>query len=226
MFWHKDALQSYGTHFEFFVALKIAMDEIFRKKLLELALEKGMQDEKTKWINNLASIPQPNFFPIQFSSADVDFVQSLENDDTIIIFPSKLAGPDLKWWIFIFAMKTSWTSKGISDVTSGKNAITSDPSQCFLWRDTSKAYAELPLKRKHLHETCTRIVKSRVENERGFVRVRIELPDSPFSKNDENSSLSLYNPHDIRLDLDWKQFSKLLPKDEASVISRNFFVEK
>jgi hypothetical protein len=151
-----------------------------------------------------------DFFKLKCELSDQAFITSLEFDGDDVVLPSKLAGPDIKWWIFVFGLKTTWTKENVDESVSAKNEETTTPSLCFYWRDKNKKNEPLKKKRKVLHDKCVEVVHSRVAQQRGFVRVRIELPYSSFvHQMDYNST------NDIHLDLDWKAFCKFISEDEA-----------
>jgi hypothetical protein len=49
-----------GSYFQLFIAMKISADSLFRQSLFEMALSKGIIDERTKWISNMV-LPQKIF---------------------------------------------------------------------------------------------------------------------------------------------------------------------
>ena len=201
--------QNRGSSFDLFVAIKVAVDASFRRRLFEMAVEIGIRDDRTKWISNV-KLPEKDYFKLKCKISDEAFVESLESDDEDVVLPSSLAGPDVKWWLFLFGLKTTWTKSLVGADESRKNEETITPSLCFDWRDEGKKGEPLPKKRKALNDKCVEIAQSRVKESRGFIRVRIELPSSDFvSKTDREST------KDIHLDIGWKVFRTLLSEDEA-----------
>ena len=201
--------QNRGSYFDLFVAMKVAVDASFRRRLFEMAVEIGIRDDRTKWISTMV-LPEKNYFKLKCKISDEAFVESLEGDDEDVVLPSNLAGPDVKWWIFLFGLKTTWTKSLVGADESRKNEETITPSLCFAWRDEGKKGEPLPEKRKVLNDKCVKIAQSRIEELRGFIRVRLELPSSDFvSKTDREST------KDIHLDIDWRVFRTLLSEDEA-----------
>ena len=71
----------------------------------------------------------------------------------------------------------------------------------------------MPKKRKPLNLRCVDIADSRINESRGFIRVRIELPFSNFV-----SSIDHKLTKDIHLDIDWKVFRTLLSGDDRAVL--------
>jgi hypothetical protein len=201
--------QDRGSYFDLFIAMKVAVDASFRSRLFAMAVDVGKRDARTKWISNWV-LPDKNYFKLRCRVSDELFVDSLQADSEDVVLPSNLAGPDVKWWIFLFGLKTTWTKSQVSLEDSSKNEETITPSMCFDWRDKKKMGQPLKKKRKLLNEKCIDIAKSRVENSYGFIRVRIELPLSSFVSNSDHKLTN-----DIHLNLDWKVFRTLLSEDEA-----------
>jgi hypothetical protein len=129
--------------------------------------------------------------------SDDAFVTSLEFSEEDVVLPSNSAGPDVKWWIFVFGLKSTWTKDIMDKSISAKNEKHTTPSLCFDWRCKKNQDEPLKKKRKILHDKCVEIVKSRISKGHGFVRVRIELPDSSFER-----ELDINLTNDIHLDLD------------------------
>jgi hypothetical protein len=201
--------QNRGSYFDLFIAMKVAVDDSFRRSLYDMAVDIGMRENRTKWIRNMV-YPEKEYFQLKCKIADDAFVESLEDDRMDVVLPSNLAGPDVKWWIFLFGMKTTWTKPRLGDIESEKNGETVNPSLCFDWRDNKKKGEPLTKKRKLLNDKCVDIAQRRISESRGFIRVRIELPRSSY-KCKIDRSLS----NDIHLNLDWNTFRTLLSEDEA-----------
>jgi hypothetical protein len=201
--------QDRGSFFDLFIAMKVAVDASFRSRLFDMAIDVGKCDARTKWITNLV-LPDKNYFKLRCKVSDEAFVGSLQADSEDVVLPSNLAGPDVKWWIFLFGLKTTWTKSQVSLEDSSKNEEATTPSMCFDWRDKKKKGQPLKKKRKLLHEKCIDIAKSRIKDSYGFIRVRIELPLSSFVSNSDHKLTN-----DIHLNLDWKGFRTLLSEDEA-----------
>jgi hypothetical protein len=201
--------QDRGSYFDLFIAMKVAVDASFRSRLFAMAMDVGKCDARTKWITNLV-LPDNDYFKLRYKISDEAFVGSLQVDSEDVVLPSNLAGPDVKWWIFLFGLKTTWTKSQVSIEDSSKNEETITPSMCFDWRDKKKKGQPLNKKRKLLNEKCIGIAKSRIKDSYGFIRVRIELPLSSFVSNSDHKLTN-----DIHLNLDWKVFRTLLSEDEA-----------
>jgi len=198
-----------GSYFDLFVAMKVATDGVFRSRLFDMAVEVGRLNDRTNWISEM-TLPEKDYCKLKCKVSDKAFVRSLEVDDDDVILPSNLAGPDVKWWIFVFGFKTTWTKSQVSVDESSKNEETVTPSLCFNWRDKKEKRELLKKKRKLLNEKCAEIAASRIKESRGFIRVRIELPSSNFVYNIDHDSTN-----DIHLDIDWNRFRTLLSEDEA-----------
>eukprot|EP00475_Leptophrys_vorax_P029993 TRINITY_DN4452_c0_g1_i9.p1 TRINITY_DN4452_c0_g1~~TRINITY_DN4452_c0_g1_i9.p1 ORF type:complete len:726 (+),score=141.55 TRINITY_DN4452_c0_g1_i9:687-2864(+) len=210
--------QNRGSYFDLFVAMKVAVDASFRRRLFALAVEIGRcDDDGTNWMSN-AVLPEKGYFKLK------SFVGSLEFDSEDVVLPSNLDGPDVKWCIFLFGLKTSWTKSLVGAVESRKNEETITLSLCFDWRDKKEKGEPLNKKRKLLHDKCAEIAQSRIKESCGFIRVRIELPSSILVSNTDRKLSK-----NIHLDIDWKVFRTLLSEDEArhfdySARDRNFWL--
>ena len=204
-----------GSYFDLFVAMKIAVDGGFRRRLFDMAVETGRQNEQTQWILGM-TLPDKDYFNLKCKASDDIFVRSLENDSHDVILPSKLAGPDVKWWIFLFGLKTTWTKPVVGANESSKNGKTVTPSLCFDWRSDKNNGEPLPKKRKVRNEECIKIADSKTRGSCGFIRVRIELPSSDFKRIEYDST------NDIHLDIDWMKFKTLLSTDEADRFTMSF----
>jgi len=198
-----------GCYFNLFVAMKVAADSVFRRRLFDMAVEIGRLDDRTKWISEMI-LPEKDYFKLKCKVSDEAFVRSLEVDDEDVILPSNRAGPDVKWWIFVFGLKTTWTNPLLSVDESSENEEAITPSLCFDWRDKREEEKPLKKKRKLLNQKCAQIADSRIKESRGFIRVRIELPSSRFESNINHESTN-----DIHLEIDWERFRALLSEDEA-----------
>lgn len=220
--------QARGSYFDLFIGMKLATSKKFRQGLYAMACQRGALKPSTSWIMG-NDLPDKSYFELCHKIDDDRFVNSLGNTiDTSVLMPSLYAGPDVKWWKFLIAVKTSWINECVAPSKSFKNETATDPLKMFLWRkrkrDDMEEDRQLPAKRGALNEACVDLVDTGRYN---FIRVRTEIPFSNVHVPDDakhsdrlNHKKAFKSDGDIFLCLHWKDLAELLDDKEVHVFEK------